>query len=126
MALLVTSVFGVAGCGSDDDVQAGSRVKNAAPEAPEAFDASDAPSKADCDLLYRLDLSNLLDRLDLVDLDLRDQCDAASDGGADSVTTTTQPPASEDLEDPEKPGERVGNLEDLGKEETVEDLGEGP
>ena len=46
MALLLTSVFGVTGCGSDDDVQAGSRVKNAAPE---ASGASDAPSEADCD-----------------------------------------------------------------------------
>ena len=29
MALLLTSVFGVAGCGSDDDVQVESRAKNA-------------------------------------------------------------------------------------------------
>jgi hypothetical protein len=47
MALLLSSVFGVTGCGSDDDVQVESRVKNAAPE---ASGASDAPSEADCDL----------------------------------------------------------------------------
>ncbi|MFQ3366947.1 MAG: hypothetical protein ACI9BS_001094 [Candidatus Poriferisodalaceae bacterium] len=39
MALLVTSVFGVAGCSSDDDVQVESRVKNAAP----GLDAFDGP-----------------------------------------------------------------------------------
>jgi hypothetical protein len=32
MALLLTSVFGVTGCGSDDDVQAESRVKNYNPD----------------------------------------------------------------------------------------------
>ena len=73
------------------------------------------------DLLDRLGRGDLLDRLGLLDArdiytfedifgfwgitdlrdDLRDglrnvldQCDAASDSGADSVTTTTQPPAS--------------------------------
>ena len=52
MALLMTSVFGVAGCGSDDDVQVESRVKNAAPE---ASGASNGLSKADCeDLLKRV------------------------------------------------------------------------
>jgi hypothetical protein len=73
MALLLTSVFGVAGCGSDDDVQVESRVKNAAPEAsgvsdgpsaaPEASGASDASTQADCDLLDRLDLDDGLDDL---------------------------------------------------------------
>ena len=104
MALLLTSVFGVTGCGSDEDVQVESRVKNAAPE---ASGVSDGPSEADCDLLeldrldrivllnlrnllYRLDLLDLLDRLDL-DMrdfdrlyDLLDQCDATSDSGADA------------------------------------------
>ena len=65
MALLVTSVFGVTGCGSDDDVQAESRVKNVAP----GLDVSDAPSKADCDRLDRLDLRDLIDDLDRLDLD---------------------------------------------------------
>jgi hypothetical protein len=41
-------VFGVTGCGSDDDVDVESRVKNVAPE---ASGVSDALSKADCDLL---------------------------------------------------------------------------
>jgi len=137
MALLLTSVFGVTGCGSDDDVEVESRVKNAAPEASAV---SDAPSESDCDLLdrsdilYLLEVRWMLERLDLNDLldqnnpdysDLRDrsdimdridplvrtdaialleegdirdllgQCDAASDSGADSVTTTTVPPAPE-------------------------------
>ena len=88
MALLLTSVFGVTGCGSDDDVQVESRVKNIAPE---ASGVSDAPSKADCDRLDLRDLRDLDDRLDLDDPlvlldDLLDQCDAASksdgvDGG---------------------------------------------
>ena len=126
VSIAFVMLFGVTGCGSDEitqlearvdalEEQAGSRVKNAAPE---ASGASDALSKTDCDRLDRRDLSDLddlldlldrLDRLDLsdlrdlldlsdrldrldLDLDLRDQCDAASDGGADSVTTTTEPP----------------------------------
>ena len=91
MALLVTSVSGVTGCGSDDDVQVESPAKNAAPEVPESINASggppppppgDAPPpgddgdfgppasdgpKADCDLDDRHELRNrndLLDRLD--------------------------------------------------------------
>jgi hypothetical protein len=73
MALLLTSVFGVTGCGSDDDVDVESRVKNVAPE---ASGVSGAPSKADCDRLDRLDLSDLRDRLDRLDLsDLRDLLD---------------------------------------------------
>ena len=102
MALLLSSVFGVAGCGSDEitqlearvdalEEQAGSRVKNVAPEASGVPDAS---SKADYDdyddyllnLLNRLDLArldlddrrDLLDRLDLrdlLDLDLLDRLD---------------------------------------------------
>ena len=70
-------MFGVTGCGSADDVQVESRVKNAAPEAsvvsdapsaaPEASGASDASTQADCDLLDRLD-----------------QCAAASKSGADA------------------------------------------
>jgi hypothetical protein len=85
MALLVTSVFGVTGCGSDDDVQAESRAKNAALEANAV---SDALSKADCDYerdlllnvfsnslerLDRLDRLDLLDRLDRLDLNFRDR-----------------------------------------------------
>jgi hypothetical protein len=66
MALLLTSVFGVTGCGSDDDVQVESRVKNAAPE---ASGVSDAPSKAGCNLS---DLG-VLDLLDLRDFDLMDR-----------------------------------------------------
>ena len=60
MALLLTSVFGVTGCGSDDDVQVESRVKNVAPE---ASGVSDAPSKGDCDLVdrYNLDLLGVID-----------------------------------------------------------------
>ena len=93
MALLLTSVFGVPGCGSDDDVQVESRAKNAAPEASAV---SDAPSEADCefldsveldplDRLYSLDLRDRLDdlRRDLR-LVLRDRCDAASKSGTDS------------------------------------------
>ena len=77
MALLMTSVFGVAGCGSDDDVQVESRVKNAAPEVSAV---SDAPSEADCEFLDRVEL-DLLDPLySLDDLRhvLRYRCDAAS------------------------------------------------
>jgi hypothetical protein len=68
MALLLTSVFGVTGCGSDDDVQAESRIKNAAPEASAV---SDDPSEADCGLLDRFDdsdLRNLLTKNDLLNL----------------------------------------------------------
>jgi hypothetical protein len=80
MALLVTSVFGVTGCGSDDDVQVESRVKNIAPE---ASGASDALSEAACqrdlresdprfDLTYVaapvFDLIELRDLRDLFDL----------------------------------------------------------
>ena len=80
MALLLTSVFGVTGCGSDDDVDVESRVKNVAPEAqeaPEASGASDALSKADCDVFDFLDdpdlrylryVLDLLDRSDLLDI----------------------------------------------------------
>jgi hypothetical protein len=50
MALLLTSVFGVTGCGSDDDVDVESRVKNIAPE---ASGASNGLSKADCDDLLK-------------------------------------------------------------------------
>ena len=87
MALLITSVFGVTGCGSDDDVQVESRVKNAAPEASAV---SDAPSEADCEFLDRIELDlldplyslDLRDRLDDLRRDLRqvlrDRCDAAS------------------------------------------------
>jgi hypothetical protein len=123
MALLVTSVFGVTGCGSDDDVQAESRVKNVAPE---ASGASDAPRKADCDRLLVVVVDHVvgLDRLDrlrdlddlrdlrlnlrfdvrairvLLDLlDRLDQCAAASDIGADSVTTTMPPASATEPED---------------------------
>ena len=151
MALLVTSVFGVTGCGSDDDVDVESRVKNAAPE---ASGVSDGPSEADCDLdlldlrdlldmidlydrldiidlynlrdiidlldlvdrlyeinnkrldrLYSLDIIDLSDLRDRLDLDLRDQCDAASDGGADSVTTTTEPPTPATEPEPPAPAD---------------------
>ena len=63
MAVLLTSVFGATGCGSDDDVQAESRVKNVAPEASAV---SDALSEADCDRL--LDLLDLLDDLDRLEV----------------------------------------------------------
>ena len=82
MALLLTSVFSVTGCGSDDDVQAESRVKNVAPEAqeaPEASGASDALSKADCDVFDFLDDPDLRYLRDV--LDRRDQCAAASKSG---------------------------------------------
>ena len=106
MALLVTSVFGVTGCGSDDgEAPVESRIKNSTgywnygdiiPQSygerydPLAYyheidrldemyhyndqydddiaprlDASDAPSKADCDLVRHL--YDLLDRRDLLD-----------------------------------------------------------
>jgi len=101
MALLVTSVFSVAGCGSDDDVDVESRVRNSKIDdlairadptlrsdldsddmidyddeyeddiAPR-LDASDAPSEADCDRLDRLALSYLITRLDRDILDLSD------------------------------------------------------
>ena len=102
MALLVTSVFGVTGCGSDDDVQAESRVKNAAPE---ASGASDSLSKADCEFLEFLDLNRLrIDRLldDLLDLDLVydlvDQCDAVSKSGnyAPEASGVSDAPSSDD------------------------------
>ena len=64
MALLLSSVFGVTGCGSDDDVDVESRVKNIAP----GLDASDAPSKAVC---ARLDFLDVFDQHDLRDLDRR-------------------------------------------------------
>jgi hypothetical protein len=60
MALLLTSVFGVTGCGSDDDVQVESRVKNVAPE---ASGASDGGSAFDC---YLGDLDS--DLSDLVEM----------------------------------------------------------
>ena len=87
MALLVASVFGVTGCGSDDDVQVESPAKNAAPEASAV---SDAPSEADCEFLDRVELDlldplyspDLRDRLDDLRRDLRlvlrYRCDAAS------------------------------------------------
>jgi hypothetical protein len=65
MALLLTSVFGVTGCGSDDDVDVESRVKNVAPE---VSGASDAPSKADCDRLNELDVLDLRYFRDVLDL----------------------------------------------------------
>jgi hypothetical protein len=72
-ALLVTSVFSVTGCGSDDDVDVESRVKNAAPEATAV---SDFPSESDCDLLDRLAYDYLLDRYDdIIDSDRRDVSD---------------------------------------------------
>mgnify|MGYP006221960929 CR=1 FL=1 len=93
MALLVTSVSGVTGCGSDDDVQVESRAKNAAPEVPESIHASGGPPppwddgdfgppasdgpKADCDLDDRHELRNRNDRLDpLPLLDRLDECHA--------------------------------------------------
>jgi hypothetical protein len=69
MALLLTSVFGVTGCGSDDDVQVESHAKNAAPETSAV---SDAPSEADCEFLDSVEL-DLLDPL--YSLDLRDRLD---------------------------------------------------
>jgi hypothetical protein len=77
MALLLTSVFGVTGCGSDDDVAVESRVKNAAPA---TSGASDGPSESDCDSLLVDDLDDLYDGLlDLLDRsdrsDLRDDID---------------------------------------------------
>jgi len=107
MALLVTPVFGVTGCGSDGDVQVESRAKNAAPEVPESINASggppppppgDAPPpgddgdfgppasdgpKADCDLDDLRDLLRYLDdRHEL--LDLLDECHAVWGSGTDS------------------------------------------
>ena len=87
MALLLTSVFGVTGCGSDEitqletrvdalEEQAGSRVKNAAPE---ASGVSDAPSEADCD--RRGEFLTLLDRLDRSDLFLVMSCGMATIAG---------------------------------------------
>ena len=82
MALLVTPVFGVTGCGSDGDVQVESRAKNAAPEVPESINASDGP-KADCDLDDLRDLLRYLDdRHEL--LDLLDECHAVWGSGTDS------------------------------------------
>ena len=81
MALLLTSVFGVAGCGSDDDVQVESRAKNAAPEASAV---SDAPSEADCEFLDSVELDPLDDLRRDLRLVLRDRCDAASKSGTDS------------------------------------------
>jgi hypothetical protein len=74
MALLLTSVFGVTGCGSDDDVDVESRVKNYAPY------KSDAERRqADCDLLdldrELYDIRNLLDLRYLDDRDLLDLLD---------------------------------------------------
>ena len=58
VSIAFVMMIGVTGCGSDDDVEVESRVKNAAPEAaeaPEASGASGAPSEADCDRLLDLD-----------------------------------------------------------------------
>ncbi|NCG40242.1 MAG: hypothetical protein GWP30_04555 [Actinobacteria bacterium] len=89
MTLLVTSMFTITGCGSDDDVQVESLVKNGAL----GLHASDGPSEADCEFLDRIEL-DLLDRLYSLDLRdrlddlrrdlrlaLRDRCDAASKTG---------------------------------------------
>ena len=51
-------MFTITGCGSDDDVQVESLVKNGAP----GLHASDGPSEADCEFLDRIEL-DLLDRL---------------------------------------------------------------
>jgi hypothetical protein len=99
MALLLTSVFGVTGCGSDDDVQAESRVKNAAPE---VSGVSDASSKADCDLLDLYDLNDLYD-LDLSD-DLNDRLDL---GGLDDLLDRLDDPDFRDFLD--------NRLEQLGQ-----------
>jgi hypothetical protein len=117
-ALLVTSVFGVTGCGSDDDVAVESRVKNVAQE---ASGASDAMSQADCNLRYFIPLLVLLDDFDLSETwdfsdryDLRefydlfdglellldrrriDQCDAASKSGYFDDEGNWRPDAASD------------------------------
>ena len=69
VSIAFVMMVGVTGCGSDDDVQVESRVKNAAPE---ASGVSDGPSEADCDRLDRLALSYLITRLDRDILDLSD------------------------------------------------------
>ena len=75
MALLVTSVFGVTGCGSDDDVAVESRVKNAAPD---ANNMSYGLMESDCDLYDLSDhsedrtLIDHLERLDILDWELID------------------------------------------------------
>jgi hypothetical protein len=74
MALLLTSVFGVTGCGSDDgEAPVESRVKNAAPEASEASGVSDALSKADCEFLTDdLDLRGFNAEYGALRINLRD------------------------------------------------------
>jgi hypothetical protein len=83
VSIAFVMLIGVTGCGSDDDVQVESRVKNAAPE---ASGVSDGPSEADCDLidLFELlgnlddldDLDDLIDRIAAFDrIDLRDLID---------------------------------------------------
>jgi hypothetical protein len=73
MALLLTSVFGVTGCGSDDDVEVESRVKNAAPASEGTPDIGDL-SEATCGYLdnygssYSVDLRDLRDLRDRLDL----------------------------------------------------------
>ncbi len=89
MTFLATSMFSATGCGSDEDAQVESLVKNGAP----GLHASDVPSKADCEFLDRVEL-DLLDRLYSLDfrdrlddlrrdlrLNLHGRCDAASKTG---------------------------------------------
>ncbi|NCG40979.1 MAG: hypothetical protein GWP30_08310 [Actinobacteria bacterium] len=91
VSIAFVMLIGVTGCGSDDDVQAESRAKNAAPETSAV---SDGPSRADCDIRDLLDA--LLDpSFDLSDLlypgfsliylyDVyADQCNAWIESGAD-------------------------------------------
>ena len=64
VSIAFVMMIGVTGCGSDDDVEVESRVKNAAPE---ASGVSDGPSEADCDLIDLFELLGNLDDLDDLD-----------------------------------------------------------
>ena len=59
MALLLTSVFGVTGCGSDDDVAVESRVKNNAPEASAVSDGGATTPEDDENRLVNREIKSL-------------------------------------------------------------------
>ena len=78
MALLLTSVFGVTGCGSDDDVAVESRVKNK------------SSNEMEGGTLFPADTySEWCESSEEADGDLN--CKSLV-SGTDSVTTTTEPP----------------------------------
>jgi|TARA_B110000444_G_scaffold28678_1_gene23703 hypothetical protein len=78
MALLVMSVFGVTGCGSDDDVDRESRVENAAPEASGVSGALSeaALTTPDCNSLVMLVLFDLISVTNFFSTDIQEFFDS--------------------------------------------------